>query len=398
MFPGKFTRYVLGDVLKMFLLMLISMTMVISLIFVGQQLVAEGVNTLTILKLFPYISLIALQYSVPATLLFAICCVYGRISADNEIIALKSAGISPMRVFRPAWFLGLVLSLPSVWLNDQAVSWARPGMQQVVLRSIEEILYPALRSQRSYTSEKGFSIHVEDVQDKWLIKPTIWMFSGSNSQLITIHSEKARISVNLDKDLLTLELVDSFVDVDRDKQMKWNGSQTIELPLNKASKAGTTSSSPTSFSMIEIPGQLREHNEVNERRREQLAANFSFALGTGRYIAFNDPMAHQIQYMVQETETRMARFRTEPMRRWALGFSCLAFVWMGVPLAILIKSADYWWSFGLCFIPILLVYYPVFGLALELSKKGTWPAATLWLGNIVLAAIGTWLMRKVIRA
>jgi lipopolysaccharide export system permease protein len=239
---------------------------------------------------------------------------------------------------------------------------------------------------------------VEDVQDKWLIKPTIWMFSGNSSELITIHSEKARIAVNLDKDLLTIELVDSFVDVDRDKQMKWNGSQTIELPLNKASKAGSTSSSPTSFSMVEIPQQLRAHDEENERRREQLAANFSFAVGSGRYIAFNDPMNQHIQHMVYETESRMARFRTEPMRRWALGFSCLAFVWMGVPLAILIRSADYWWSFGLCFIPILLVYYPVFGLALELSKKGTWPAVTLWLGNVVLAAIGTWLMRKVTRA
>ncbi len=101
MFPGKFTRYVLGDVLKMFLLMLISMTMVISLIFVGQQLVAEGVNTLTILKLFPYISLIALQYSVPATLLFAICCVYGRISATTK------SSLSRVRAFRQCESFGL---------------------------------------------------------------------------------------------------------------------------------------------------------------------------------------------------------------------------------------------------------------------------------------------------
>ncbi|MBU6173039.1 MAG: LptF/LptG family permease, partial [Planctomycetes bacterium] len=227
MFPGKFTRYVLWDVLKMFSLTLISMTLVISLMFVGQQLVAEGINYLTVVKLLPFIFLIALQYSVPATLLFAVCCVYGRLSADNEIVAIKSAGISPMRIFRPVWFLGLVVSLPSVWLNDQAVSWARPGMQQVVLRSIEEILYPALKTHKAYTSEKGFSIHVEDVQDRWLIKPTIWMFSGSGGQLITIQSEKARISVNLERDLLTLELVNSHVDVNQDKQLILNRPEVI---------------------------------------------------------------------------------------------------------------------------------------------------------------------------
>lgn len=381
----------------MFMLMLISMTLVISIIFVGQQLVAEGINYLTIARLLPFIFLIALQYSVPATLLFAVCCVYGRISADNEIIALKSAGVSPMRVFRPAWILGLLISAPSVWLNDQAVSWARPGMEQVVLRSIEEILYPALRSQRSYTSEKGFSIYVEDVQDKWLIKPKIWMFSSDSGQLTTIYSKKAKISVNMETDHLVIELVDSYVDVNHDKQLTANGSEIIELPLTQASKSGGSASSPSNYSMSEIPTELRAQYELNQRRREQLATHFSFALGTGRYRSLHDELAAKLKEEILVTESRMARLETEPNRRWSLGFSCLAFVWMGVPMAILIKSADYWWSFGLCFIPILLVYYPLFGLALELSKKGTWPASSLWLGNIVLAIIGTWLMRKIVR-
>jgi lipopolysaccharide export system permease protein len=397
MFPGKFTRYVLWDVLKMFSLTLISMTMVISLMFVGQQLVAEGINYLTVVKLLPFIFLIALQYSVPATLLFAVCCVYGRLSADNEIVAIKSAGISPMRIFRPVWFLGLVVSLPSVWLNDQAVSWARPGMQQVVLRSIEEILYPALKTHKAYTSEKGFSIHVEDVQDRWLIKPTIWMFSGSGGQLITIQSEKARISVNLERDLLTLELVNSHVDVNQDKQLILNRPEVIELPLLQASKSGSASTSPSNYAMSEIPSELAMQKELNDRRREQLATNFSFAMGTGRYTSLNESLPNHLKNQIQETDKRVSKLKTEPMRRWSLGFSCLAFVWMGVPMAILIRSADYWWSFGLCFIPILLIYYPLFGLALELSKKGTWPAASLWLGNLVLAIVGAWLMRKIIR-
>jgi lipopolysaccharide export system permease protein len=397
MFPGKFTRYVLWDVLKMFSLTLISMTMVISLMFVGQQLVAEGINYLTVVKLLPFIFLIALQYSVPATLLFAVCCVYGRLSADNEIVAIKSAGISPMRIFRPVWFLGLAVSLPSVWLNDQAVSWARPGMQQVVLRSIEEILYPALKTHKAYTSEKGFSIHVEDVQDRWLIKPTIWMFSGSGGQLITIQSEKARISVNLERDLLTLELVNSHVDVNQDKQLILNRPEVIELPLLQASKSGSASTSPSNYAMSEIPSELAMQKELNDRRREQLATNFSFAMGTGRYTSLNESLPNHLKNQIQETDKRVSKLKTEPMRRWSLGFSCLAFVWMGVPMAILIRSADYWWSFGLCFIPILLIYYPLFGLALELSKKGTWPAASLWLGNLVLAIVGAWLMRKIIR-
>jgi lipopolysaccharide export system permease protein len=395
MFPGKFTRYILWDVLKMFALMLIAMTMVISLVFVGQKLVSEGLGYLAVAKLLPYIFLIALQFSVPATLLFAVCCVYGRVSADNEIIALKSAGVSPNRVFRPAIALGFALSVPSVWLNDIAVSWARPAMQQVILRSIEEVVYLGLSATRSYNSDKGFSIHVQSVQDKWLIKPNIWMYS--NNQLRTISAERARISIHPESDKLEIELQDSFFDIGGSNQISWPGSHTIEMPLDVASRNGSTNASPSQYSISQIPGELASQNALNERRRERLATRFSVALASGRYSELQDFTTQSLIAELADTERRLARLKTEPMRRWALGFSCLAFVWMGVPMAVLIRSADYWWTFGVCFIPVLLVYYPIFGLALEFSKDGTWPAVSLWLGNVTLALIGSWLMRAVVK-
>jgi lipopolysaccharide export system permease protein len=395
MFPGKFTRYILWDVLKMFAMTLVAMTMVISLIFVGQKLVAEGLGYLALLKLLPYIFLIALQFSVPATLLFSVCCVYGRVSADNEIIALKSAGISPMCIFRPAILLGLLLSGPSVWLNDKAVSWGRPGMQQVILRSFEEIVYRGLSANHSFNNDKGFAIHVQSVEDRWLIKPNIWMFS--EQELRTITAERARISIDPESDKLIIELIDSTVDIAGSKQINWPGSLKLEVPLDFASKSGSAKASPSQYSINQIPEELARQSAENDRRREKLATRFSLALASGRYTDIYDGTTAQLNADLSDTQRRLARLKTEPMRRFALGFSCLAFVWMGVPMAILIRSSDYWWTFGVCFIPILLIYYPLFGLALEFAKDGTWPAVTLWLGNVALALLGTWMMLKIIK-
>ena len=125
MIPGKFTRYVLLDVMKVFAVALTVMTTLISLILIGKEIVGQGISYLSVVKLLPFILIMALQFCLPATLLFAVCCIYGRISADNEITAIKAAGISPMRIFRPIWLIGLVLSVPSVWLQDQGFSWAR---------------------------------------------------------------------------------------------------------------------------------------------------------------------------------------------------------------------------------------------------------------------------------
>lgn len=394
MFPVKFTRYILWDVLKMFALSLLAMTLVISLVIVGQELISKDLSYFAVAKLMPYIFLIALQFSVPATILFSVCCVYGRISADNEIIALKSAGISPMCVFRPAVVLGALLSVPSVWLNDMAVSWAKPAMQHVILRSLEEIIYRGLSSKKSYNSEKGFAIHVQEVKERWLIKPKIWM--QSDNGLKTIVAEAAKISIDRTDDKMVIELIDSFVDLDGPK-VRNPGSLVIDMPLGLASKEGANSIRPSQYSIGQIPSELFRQHGLNNRRREKLATRFSIALASGRYVALNDATSQKLRNEVAETEKKLSRLKTEPMRRWAMGFSCLAFVWMGVPMAILIRSADYWWTFGVCFIPILLIYYPIYGLTLEFSKDGTWPAVSLWLGNVTLALIGTWLMRKVVR-
>jgi lipopolysaccharide export system permease protein len=66
-------------------------------------------------------------------------------------------------------------------------------------------------------------------------------------------------------------------------------------------------------------------------------------------------------------------------------------------MAILMKSADYAWTFGVCFLPILLMYYPLFGLALDRAKDGSWPAITLWIGNGFLLIVGAWLRHRVVQ-
>ena len=87
----------------------------------------------------------------------------------------------------------------------------------------------------------------------------------------------------------------------------------------------------------------------------------------------------------------------EPWRRWANGFSCLCFVLVGAPMAIRMRNADFLTSFFLCFLPILIVYYPLFMLGVSRAKAGTLPAPGVWLANVLIALWGVWLLRRVIR-
>jgi lipopolysaccharide export system permease protein len=99
---------------------------------------------------------------------------------------------------------------------------------------------------------------------------------------------------------------------------------------------------------------------------------------------------------LENAQRRLYRLETEPWRRWAAGFSCFFFVLVGAPLAIRMRNADLWTTFGVCFLPILLFYYPLLMLGIESAKNGAWPPYSVWLGNVVLLVVGAALLRRVV--
>ena len=54
-------------------------------------------------------------------------------------------------------------------------------------------------------------------------------------------------------------------------------------------------------------------------------------------------------------------------------------------------------SFFLCFLPILIVDYPLLVYGVDGSKHGTIPPWSVWAGNVLLAAWGLWLLCRVLR-
>ena len=97
-----------------------------------------------------------------------------------------------------------------------------------------------------------------------------------------------------------------------------------------------------------------------------------------------------------ETETyRKYRLETEPWRRWATGFSCLCFVIVGAPFSIRMRKSDFWTNFAICFIPILLAYYPLLMFGIGQAKSGTFPPFVVWAGNLVMIFLGILFIQQI---
>src|SRR5262245_42721936 len=90
------TRYVALDLIKVFSLTLSGLTLFILLILIGNEARRMNLGPGPTVQIMQYMLPLALAFAIPASILFAACFVYGRLSADNEAVAVKSLGISPM--------------------------------------------------------------------------------------------------------------------------------------------------------------------------------------------------------------------------------------------------------------------------------------------------------------
>ncbi len=396
--PTRLTRYVLLEILKIFFVSLFALTMLILLIGVGRELMRQGLGLAAVVQLLPFVLPISLQFAFPATALFSVCCVYGRMAADGEVATVKASGISPLKLLQPALIFAALLSPAAVCVSDLAVSWGRPGVNKVVMLSIVDIAYRVLKSEHSYTSEQGFSISVRDVSGRTLIRPRVTVHNGGKNGPMILTAGEGELSLDPATQTLLLTVVDSQVQGGSLFESNVPGETEFRIPLSNA----MTGKDISEQSPSELPLRLISSERIRQEGRTnstvgQIAAHAGFAILASRHAEISGSAGQSLKHQLGSAKRRMIRLQTEPWRRWAWGFSCFFFVVVGAPLAMIAKTSDYWTTFGLCFLPTLIVYYPLFIFGLEQAKDGTVPPYGVWLGNGILAMIGMVLIGRVRR-
>jgi lipopolysaccharide export system permease protein len=265
----------------------------------------------------------------------------------------------------------------------------------VVQQSLEQIAYGMLRTHRAYSTPR-FSINVVGVQGRKLLYPTVTFHASGDAPPFTLVADEAELRLNEDKTALSILLTNSRFDWEN-----WEGVipgvAEQEIPLTAASRKGEAATSPANARMQQIPQRIGAQEDDLQRMQQQFAAQAAFEMLTGDFGALASPKWSGYQLQLRDAQYQLYRLELVPWRRWANGFSCLFFVLVGAPLAIRLRNADIWTSFGLCFLPILLVYYPLLMYGLDRAKCGALPPYSIWLGNLVLLGAGVWLVHTVRR-
>ena len=387
-------RHVLSDLLKVFTIVLTGLTVLIFVVLAGKEAVDKGIGLGPLLKMTPYLLPQALQFAVPGTMLLATTYVYGRMSSDNEILAIKSLGISPMTLIWPTLVLATLISFAALALNDLAVSWGTQGVQRVFIESLEDIAYNQLRMQNTYSSGK-VSILVRGVEGRKLLQPTFVVQASGSHPALTVSAKEAELQSFPERGELVFKFRD-FV-VSGPVSITDPGTYTHVMSLDELTGMSSRYRSPSTYALSEIGPAVVEQSTLLGQMQQAMTATTAFAMMMGDFDSLSNASWQVHEQDLTYQENRLHRLYTEPWRRWANGFSCLCFVMIGVPVAIYLRFSDFLASFFACFLPILIVYYPLLAVSVDQAKDGTMPPPVVWAGNVVLALFGFWLMRRVVR-
>jgi LPS export ABC transporter permease LptF/LPS export ABC transporter permease LptG len=361
-------RYVFRELLGPFVLGLIVFSFVIipRLPVPGhplELLVQKNVTPQEILLILAYILPTILTFSLPMASLLAILISFGRLSADNEVTAMRSSGISIRSLARPvlifACFTFLLAMLNVNYWQPHANQHLREMRNEIALKSISTAIQPGVFEEgfsnlvlyiRDATPDKSIwkGVFLADVskkdQPKITLAQTGTLFNDVQQKKLQLHlSNGATHSVNRTQGLYDL--------------MTFN-----ETDIPVASLASTAEEAQTSSR------KTMEMDSFELFRR--------WKLGT---VGGNSPKEHREQLV-------------ELSKRVAVPSGVVIFSLLAIPLGVISKKGGKSYGFVVS-LGIFLVYFVLLSLGENFAKNGRLsPILGPWFGNAVFLALAIYLL------
>ncbi len=395
----------MGEVLRAFLMAVLTMTIIFVLFMVMAEAAKLGLAPRDILMLVPYVIPGTLPYTVPVSMLFAVTVVYGRLASDNEIIAVKTAGLSAWTVLWPAILMGGALSVGLFLLSHGPIPRANHMAKLTIFKNFEDAFYKALKLEREFNNGGWpFLIMVRDVDvESRTMYDAIFKHrgnkrAGGETFDMVVAAKEARIKFELDKGFARVYLKGAEIsNGGKSDDVFLIDGEYFDMPIPE--KTNTSAEKRIQeWTSRELSLEQVDYRRKIARERKRQAIDASLCIGSGRipWVRWPDVQTSFVDYGYWTR--RVSEYETEKQLRSAQAFGSLFFVILGAPVGILFAKRDFLSAFISCFLPIIMLYYPLMLLGINLGKEDVInPVVALWCGNLLLGILAGFTLPKVIR-
>jgi lipopolysaccharide export LptBFGC system permease protein LptF len=358
-------RSVLGEVTRNFLASLTATTSVaFFLLCITFMKRTPGIGLGFLVEIFPLFFPLALQFTLPLSVLTGTVMTYSRMAQEGELSALNASGVPLMAVARPVLAGAALVALLAFLLTDLSAPFSAARLRQA-RRDLLQQLQTSFRSGlcdldlgRGRISFESFS--GRDFRDGCVE----WRKTEEDAELW--RAERGSIAVT-DDDRVVIEL--------------HNAQEVLPRATSHGDLSLAVRDVVVERSLAEIVGEGR-------RRRKHTGMN-------ARELAYVGAQDIQAAPGIRVT-SRLAR--EELARRAALAASAFFFALVGIPLGVLTARGGRVAALLVGIGPVLVVYFPLVIAGSNLARNGKLPALpALWAGNLIFLLLGLLLFWRVTR-
>ena len=354
-------RYIFREILVPFVLGLSVFTFVLllaRLLKLIELVVNRGLPALSILRMLSYILPAFLEVTVPMAMLLAILVAFGRLSADSEMIALRSSGLSLYQLIAPVVVFAALATVATAGLSMYARPWGNRALKTALYDMARTRASAGIKPEIFNDDFPGLVIYTERIEPTGdRLSHVLISDERDPSQHNTIFAREAIMLSDREAQAVTLRLLDGWMhSADSQKQAEYQTvfqTYDVNLDLRQA------------FS--EMRSQERDAKELN---LPQLRRAIVRKLQQGRPIT-----SELVEYH----------------RKFSIPFACVVFGLVAVPLGIQPARAVKAHGFAVSLVLIFL-YYIFLSAGQALAERGFVPAVIgLWLPNAMLGVLGLYL-------
>jgi lipopolysaccharide export system permease protein len=392
-------RTIFWELFKIFLLALIGLTGLVLLAGIVAEASQRGLSPGQLLSAIPLIIPSTLPYTIPATTLFATCLVYGRLAHDNEILAIKAAGINILRVVWPGALLGIATSAVTLGLYLDFIPTTQYMLRAAFIKDMEEFLYTMLRTERSINHPHlGYAIWVRQVQGRRLLDTIFKRRDAKGAYDMIARAREAELRVDSRKPQVLVHMRHGEVYSVNNATRAYFEDRVFEVPMPSAYPFGQQ--------QMKKSREMTWH-ELLDRHREQLEQidGFNAAIEENSALLAAAPASAGTAPNLQDLKTKnfflnreRLAFEVEMQMRPALAVGCLCFVLVGCPVGIWFSKSDYLSAFITCFLPIVFLYYPILLCGINVARNGRFsPTLCIWMSDAIMGLIAVVLLKRLLR-
>lgn len=295
-------------------------------------------------------------YALPFGMVAATLLTLGGLSANQEYTALRSTGISPIKIFSPillAASLGIFVVLGvNFYYGPHAVSQVKAHVQEMIKEDPLRFI-----AQKKFIEDfPGYILFVNEIKNGELRGFRIWSLGKDDRVETFITARKGFLEYEAETNALKLTLLHGTLEHREEEQ---------GIPL-------------ITFEQLAV--DLSMNNIFQQGTEKKKIRNMTYSEEVAFYQRL-DP--------VKDQEKRM-EIRVNLQMKGAMAFGILALVLVTIPLAIRLSRQENTWNTAIA-LALSILYYLVMVLISFLEKKPYLrPDLLIWVPNVLLEGLGLW--------